>query len=131
MDGVSPASESCPEKDNSSLEGRFMKKLFHIRDVLAIVTGLSCGREHFAALQEVYGFVEGQGDLSEGFTPRAKKENLLRQFPQLAGCGEDFPPEELAVLKAGTDEGAIADILSRWLSRQIDKHGEFLEVSSS
>ncbi len=115
---------------SSLLKEKAMKKMFQLEEILAVITGLSRGGKRFAALQEIYDFVEGRGDLSEGLAPRAKKENLLRQFPQLACCGEDFSPEELAVLKTGTNEEAIADILSRWLSRQVTRHGEYYEVSS-
>lgn len=105
-----------------------MKKVFHLREVLAIVAGLSLGGEYFAGLQEIYDFLEGDGP---GLSPSGKRETLSKQFPQLADCGKDFAAEELAILRDGSDREEASRILASWIDRQVAKHGEFLEVSSS
>ncbi len=100
------------------------KKKFHLREILAITTGLSLGGKYFAGLQEIHDFLE-EGSM------RSKANNLLKQFPQLADCGKDFTAKELTTLKAGTDKAEIESVLERWINRQIAKYGEYFEVSSS
>lgn len=106
-----------------------MKKRFHLAAVLANVTGLLADRRHFTGLQQLYDAILAKDkDLSEGFFSATVAKRLLEQFPQLAGAENDIPAADLQVVKAGTNQPRIAWILESWLNRQIQLHGETLEV---
>lgn len=99
-----------------------MTRTFHIRDVLAITTGLSLGGKYFSGLQEIHDFLK-PGAIAE------KKANLLGQLPQLADCGKDLSAHELTIIKDGTDQSAVKNILEIWIARQATKYGEYFEIS--
>lgn len=95
---------------------------YHLRALLAVVTGLAPASMPFDELQGIHEF------LSEDFTGRGNSK-LLVQYPWLADCEKDLTIEELAILKLGQDRPKINEILESWISSQVSEHGEYFDVN--
>jgi len=111
------------------MEKEIQTKKFHIRSLLAVITGLSQGGRYFPEVMELFDFLNTKvrkANLSEKMN--AKKNILLLQFPQLRHVEKDLTQEEVRILKSGSDVAKINEILVRWINQQIAKHGEFFYV---
>lgn len=106
-------------------------KIFHLGDVLSIITGSLLSPRHMKGVYDILNFMTGDSVYSHTISRFIDEcgPYLVNQFPQLATPEMDLAIAELNELLKDKSEKAETDkIVADWLANQITKYGETFVV---